>query len=101
MKTRIYSAPEVKGLKVYRAWLTADYHVVIPLTVVIHSVEGLLTDTVEIHVGPVVQHLSRNVPAVDHGAGGLAQVVQGRLALQRLRKSPRHWEEKTELVSHG
>ena len=72
MKTRIYSAPEVKWLKGERAWLTADYHVVIPLAVVIHGVEGLLTDTVEIHVGPVVQHLSRNVPAVDHGPGRLA-----------------------------
>ena len=62
----------------------------IPLAVVVHCVESLSGDAAQVHIGPVVQHLRGDLPAVDDRPRGLAQVIQRRLAAKDLCKSSSH-----------
>lgn len=48
------------------AHLTLDDEFPVLLSRVLHGVQGLLGDAVEVHVPPVLQHLERDVRTVDH-----------------------------------
>lgn len=51
--------------------LTLDDELPVLLVGVLHGVQGLLGDAVEVHVPPVLQHLEGDVRAVDHCSRGL------------------------------
>lgn len=53
------------------ARLTLDDELAVLLVGVLHGVQGLLGDAVEVHVPPVFQHLECDVRAVDHRSRGL------------------------------
>lgn len=53
------------------ARLTLDDEFAVLLVGILHGVQGLLGDAVEVHVPPVFQHLECDVRAVDHRSRGL------------------------------
>ena len=58
--------------------------------VLVHGVQRLLDDAVEVDGQPVLQQLPGDLGALQHAARRLTQVVQRRLAPQHLREATGH-----------
>ena len=72
------------------AVLTVGDEGVVPVGVLVHGVECLFNDAVEVHGQPVLQQLTSDLWALQHAACSLTQVIQRRLAPQHLGESTGH-----------
>ena len=70
--------------------LTVGDEGVVAVGVLVHGVQRLLDDAVEVDGQPVLQQLSGDLGALQHAACRLTQVVQRRLAPQHLREATGH-----------